>query len=239
MEEALESFLDSGWITEVIGVVKSGKEATVYCCRGGEKARAELVAAKVYRSREHRNFKNDTRYWDGYVILGSRYRRAFEKKTAFGKIVQAGLWQMREYEMMSALHEAGADIPRPIAGGESAMLMEYMGTADAAASKLQECRPSRDIARAMYERLMWNIELFLSKNCIHGDLSPYNILVQDDRATIIDFPQAVDPRMNRQSSELLQRDIRNVAAYFEKYGVRDDYYRRGAELWSRFVNGQM
>ena len=29
----LDGFIEDGWIDDVLGVVKSGKEATVYCCR--------------------------------------------------------------------------------------------------------------------------------------------------------------------------------------------------------------
>ena len=49
--DVLEPFFDEGWITEVIRPVKSGKEATVYLCRAGDRTGEELVAAKVYRSR--------------------------------------------------------------------------------------------------------------------------------------------------------------------------------------------
>ena len=60
--DVLEPFFDEGWITELIRPVKSGKEATVYLCRAGERTGEELVAAKVYRSLHQRGFKNDSVY---------------------------------------------------------------------------------------------------------------------------------------------------------------------------------
>ena len=49
---ALDAFIGDGFISEVLYQVRSGKEATVYCCRGGEVAGKELLAAKVYRPLE-------------------------------------------------------------------------------------------------------------------------------------------------------------------------------------------
>ena len=43
--------------------VKSGKEATVYCCQAHPSTGAKLLAAKVYRSRNNRSFKNDVIYF--------------------------------------------------------------------------------------------------------------------------------------------------------------------------------
>ena len=57
----LETFQDQGLIGEVLGLVKIGKEASVYCCRGGPALDVDLVAAKVYRARQYR-FKNDAVY---------------------------------------------------------------------------------------------------------------------------------------------------------------------------------
>ncbi len=66
----LDAFIGDGSITDVLYVVRSGKEATVYCCRDAE---GELVAAKVYRPLERRNFHNDAIYQTGRdAILSSR-----------------------------------------------------------------------------------------------------------------------------------------------------------------------
>ena len=46
------------------------------------------------------------------------------------------------------------------------------------------------------DQILRNIALFLGCDCIHGDLSAYNILYQPGTVTIIDFAQAVDPRYN-------------------------------------------
>jgi RIO kinase 1 len=59
--EHIEPFIDQGFVEEVVGLIKTGKEASVYLCRAGPRAACELVAAKVYREAQYR-FKNDAVY---------------------------------------------------------------------------------------------------------------------------------------------------------------------------------
>ena len=51
----LDSFLDSGVISEVMEFVKGGKEATVFRCRAGARMKVKYFAAKVYRPRKYRS----------------------------------------------------------------------------------------------------------------------------------------------------------------------------------------
>jgi len=235
---ALEPFLDEGLIDEVLHVVKSGKEATVYCCRSAS-ASGGLVAAKVYRSREHRSFKNDSLYREGRPILDSRARRAVAKGTRFGREAGQALWLIHEYEVLSALYRAETDVPRPVRAAENALLIEYLGDESSAAPPLYcvDLRP--DEARCACERLLWNIEQFLHANWVHGDLSPYNILYWRGQAWVIDFPQAVDARANPHARDLLQRDVENVCGYFEAYGIRNDAQRIARSLWQRYRHADL
>jgi RIO kinase 1 len=57
---------------------------------------------------------------------------------------------------------------------------------------------------------------------VHGDLSPYNILWDDGRLVIIDFPQSVDPIAHPEGIALLERDVANVAGWFGRHGVPCD-----------------
>ena len=67
----------------------------------------------------------------------------------------------------------------------------------------------------------------LRNNVVHGDLSPFNILYHGGRVWMIDFPQAVDPRSNRNAYGLLTRDLEHVCQFFAKFGVQSDPYRWG------------
>jgi len=86
---------------------------------------------------------------------------------------------------------------------------------------------------------MFNIELLLSQNHIHGDLSPFNILYWNGDVTIIDFPQSVDPRVNPQAFQLLGRDIDRVCAYFARYGLKSDPPRITEFLWGKFFRAEL
>jgi len=228
----LDAFLEAGWITGKSWVVKSGKEATVYCCEATPGSGHSYLAAKVYRA--HRSFRNDTMYREGRVILSSRIRRAVEKKTNTGREAMSALWQGHEYEQLKRLHAVGADVPRPLAMGKNALLMEYLGEPGAPAPPLQSVRLERREARELFQRLVENLQLMLSCNLIHADLSPFNILYWEGRLCIIDFPQAIDPRFSPHAWELLHRDLQNVCRYFERQGIRTDVERLAGDLWTGF-----
>jgi RIO kinase 1 len=115
LEDALDPFIADGLITEVLYPIKSGKEATVYCCRAGTALDSEFVAAKVYKPKAIRSFRDDSVYRAGRVILDRRARRAAAKRTDFGQQVQSALWTNHEWSVLKTLHAAGADVPRPLA----------------------------------------------------------------------------------------------------------------------------
>ena len=53
----------------------------------------------------------------------------------------------------------------------------------------------------------------------HGDLSPYNLLVDGERLVLIDVPQIVDLVANPQGPAYLERDCRNVCTWFAARGL--------------------
>lgn len=235
----VEPFMDEGLITGVHHVVKSGKEATVLCCEAHPSTGTTLLAAKIYRSRQNRSFKNDAVYQEGRVIGDSRLRRAYKNKSRAGRAVQSAGWIEHEWETLHTLYSARADVPRPYARGGSAILMEYLGELHEPARPLQKVPLGSDEARRTFHRVMRNIEIMLACNRIHGDLSAYNILYQPGRITVIDFPQAVDPRSNPNALALLERDVENVCKFFERSGLNLDAYRISRSLWGRFLRGDL
>ena len=235
----LDSFLDDSVILEVLEVVQGGKEATVFRCRAAPSTGEQFFAAKVYRPMERRNFKNDTMYQQGRVILNHRTRRAYEKKTDFGRSVQYGRWVNAEYETQSTLYDAGADVPRPVACNGNAILMEWLGDELTAATHLRHVQLERQEAPRLFERLMSNVELMLRLNRIHGDLSPFNVLYWQGHVKVIDFPQAIDPRENRAAYELLSRDIDNLCRHFAKFGVVSDAHRIASRMWTKYLRAEL
>jgi RIO kinase 1 len=237
--DPLDAFFADGLITEVIGELKSGKEGTAYCCRAHPSTGYDFLAAKVFRQSNHRTFRNDALYREGAVILNAHDRRAARKKTDWGREVKFGSWLAHEYETLATLHEAGADVPRPLRQAENAILMEYIGDADGAAPALQAVTLGPDEVRPLFDRMMGNIELFLRLNIIHGDLSPYNVLYHRGVLTVIDFPQAVDPRSNPNALQLLSRDVHHIARYWQRYGVKCDPERMARHLWGQFLRSEL
>jgi RIO kinase 1 len=237
---ALDGFIGDGLISEVLYQVRSGKEATVYCCRGGEGSARELLAAKVYRPLEHRGFRNDAIYQTGRdAAMSSRTRRALAHKTRHGRDVQFGSWINAEFTIMRLLHDAGADVPDVIAHSGNAILMEYFGDRRAAAPMLFRAALGREQAAAMLRAIIDNVTLWLRHHLVHGDLSPYNLLYWDERIVAIDFPQAVDARINPSARSLLVRDLENVCDHFSKYGIRADAVRIANALWTNYQGGRL
>ena len=232
----LDSFLDSGVISEVMEFVKGGKEATVFRCRAGN---GGFVAAKVYRPRKYRRFRNDTPYQNGRVILSSRGRRAVAKRSEFGHEVHQRLWVAAEYETQEMLFTAGVDVPRPIACNGDAILMEWIGDADGPAPQLRDVDLEPDEARRLLQWLIRNVQTLLANNRIHGDLSAFNVLYWNGAVKLIDFPQAVDPRMNGEAYALLYRDVDNLCRHFARYGVESNATRIAGGMWDRWVRGKL
>src|SRR5258708_16899212 len=167
---ALEPFYNEGLISKMLYVVKSGKEATVYCCEACPSTGKELLAAKYYRSRNNRGFKNDSVYQEGRLILEGHVRRAVQNKSRFGREAQFGMWIDYEFATLNALYKTGADIPRPVKRIGNVILMEYLGDRQGPAPALQNVELSKGEVRPIFERLMHNIELWLANNYIHADL---------------------------------------------------------------------
>src|SRR5688572_26009754 len=241
LSEPLNDLLDQNLITEVIDVLKSGKEATVCLCRAGSRIGGGLVAVKIYRALDRRSFKNDQMYRDGKVILSGRVRRALANKTEMGRVFQMYTWVNYEWEQLVHLQDRGLDVPRPLARGGNALLMEFVGRDDQPAPQLRTIRLSPHEARDVFSRVMWNVERLLSLNVIHADLSPYNVLyLGDGRVSLIDFPQSVDPRENPRSYELLSRDIENVHRHCRKFtSDLPDPWKLATRLWDRFLHAEL
>jgi RIO kinase 1 len=229
--ELLSSFFADELIVGEPVVVKSGKEATVYCCQAHPRTGKTWLAAKVYRPRQQRSFKNDSVYQVGRTTLDARMDRAIHNRSKTGRAAQFGMWLQHEYATLSRLNAAGADVPQPFGCAENAILIDYYGERGMAAPQLINVKIVPEQVRPLFEQLLDNLVIFLECDRVHGDLSPYNILYWQGRLQIIDFPQAVDPLDNPHAFDLLVRDVENVLEYFEPYGVQADPRRLALKLW--------
>ena len=238
--ESLGKFYEHKWITDVLRRLKGGKEASVYLCRSGPAIDSPLVAAKVYRPRSLRNLKNDSQYRtgrvdldeNGHVIVKDGDLHAMEKRTNYGEELRHQSWIAYEVQTLEMLHKAGADVPRPYAMEKNAILMDYIGDIDGAAPTLNSVGLDRDEVKPLYERVLQNIDLLLTHQRIHGDLSAYNILYWDGDISLIDFPQVVQPDSNPAAWSIFLRDVTRICQYLASQGLRRDARKLATELWS-------
>ena len=241
---SLQGFFEQSMITDVLAIVKGGKEASVYRCKADHSTGEEFLAAKIYRPRMFRSLSNDQMYREGREILtadGSsvktsdhRIMRAIGKKSGFGVQASHTSWLMHEYTTLEHLYKLGAAVPQPMATTENGILMSYIGDGQTAAPPLCNVKLERDEAAALFDEVMRNIELMLRNDMIHGDLSAYNILYWEGAITLIDFPQVSNSRANSNAYFILQRDVTRICDYFAHQGIRADASVIVERLWDRY-----
>jgi RIO kinase 1 len=242
-QDVWQPFLDKALITDVVSQLKSGKEASVYLARAHPDTGDGFFALKVYHELTERGFRNDAVYQEGRVHGKGRERRAYDNKTEFGQDVQFALWVGREWHMLNILYFSGVCVPEPVHASGRALLMELYGREGEPAPRLHELHPSPAQCRVIWEHLLAGIERMLAANVVHGDLSPYNLLVDLERGgdplRIIDLPQAVDARTSPSALALLRRDVANVGRFLGKHGLEVRDRDIADDLWRRYLRAEL
>lgn len=209
--QGLEQLLAEGIIDEVHNRLKTGKEAEVYLVTH----KGEVVAAKVYKEREHRSFKNNAGYTEGRQVRNTRTQRAMDKGSRFGKHMAEEAWKQAEADALYKLHAAGARVPKPVLFYEGVLLMEALpDAAGNPAPRLIDAGVLPEQAAPMYALLRSEVVKLLCADLIHGDLSPYNVLVAWDGPVIIDFPQVIVAARNNRAEQFFKRDLDNLWRFF-------------------------
>ena len=215
-----------------LGVLKTGKEADVFLLeRAVPEGRGVLMAAKRYRSEEHRSFHRSTTYVEGRRTRNSRDTRALAKKTSHGRNIAAGQWAFAEWEALCRLWTAGVPVPYPVQIDGTEILMEFIDDGDGgAAPRLAQVRPRGELLRSYYDQIRGAMADLARVGIAHGDLSAYNILAQGNRIVLIDLPQVVDIVGNPQGMDFLMRDCHNMCAWFTSRGLEVDEHELFADL---------
>ena len=205
-----------------LGLLKTGKEADVHLVERRYDMAVNVLAAKRYREFEDRLFRNDARYRAARRTGESRLDKAVAKGNKAGMAFRARLWLGAEFDALSRLWSAGVAVPYPVQKLGNELLLELIGSAEQAAPRLVHAGLGRpDLGRA-WAQLVEAMHTMVHCGVVHGDLSPYNILWNQGRIVIIDFPQSVDPIAHPQGITLLQRDVTNVTEWFGRRGVECD-----------------
>ena len=65
--------------------------------------------------------------------------------------------------------------------------------------------------------VMQYVVRMLCAGLVHGDLSEFNVLVDENGPVIIDLPQAVNAAGNNNAESMLARDVNNMTRYYGHY----------------------
>jgi RIO kinase 1 len=239
MPDTTEFFLDEGLIHKILRPLKQGKEASVHLCEADrDKTGHDLAALKIYRPLDRRDFRDESIYREGEWIKDGRVRRALENKTRFGRVLQAETWVHREWETIQKLSQARV-APLPIALHDDAILMTFVGDARRAAPQLRDLHPTVEELEALWRQLRADLGQMLLSDVVHADLSAYNVLVWNGKPTVIDFPQSVDPKVNRHAEDLLRRDIQRLGDWFTRQGLDLDWEKIADEIWFAWLHADL
>ena len=232
----LQPLIEDGLIDEVIGQLMSGKEAVVYTVRSG----TEIRCAKVYKEATKRSFKKASQYQEGRKVRNSRRARAMEKGSKYGRKQQQESWQNAECDALYLLTNAGVRVPKPYGCFDGVLLMELV-TDDSGnvAPRLSDVAMSAEQAMEDHRLMMDYVVLMLCAGIVHGDLSEFNVLVDDYGPVIIDLPQAVNASANNHAESMLYRDVANMTQYYGQFAPELLTSQYGKEIWSRYEEGTL
>ncbi len=232
----LQPLVEDGLIDDVLYQLMSGKEATVFAVT----SQGEVRCAKVYKEAMKRSFKKAAQYQEGRKVKNSRRARAMEKGSSFGRKQQEDAWQNAEVDALFTLSKAGVRVPQPFGCYDGVLLMELVTDEEGnVAPRLNDVSMSAEQALEDHAQVMHYVMLMLCAGIVHGDLSEFNVLVDDYGPVIIDLPQAVNAAANNNAFSMLQRDVRNMTDYYSEFApeLSDTHYAE--EMWALFEAGKL
>jgi RIO kinase 1 len=232
----IQPLVDDGIVDEVLRQLMSGKEATVYVVRCGN----DIRCAKIYKEAAKRSFKKAVTYQEGRKGRNSRRNRAIHNKSSFGRKQQEEAWQSSEVDALYKLSDAGVRVPKPYGCFDGVLIMELI-TDDSGqvAPRLNDVLLSEEQALEDHATLMKYIMLMLHAGIVHGDLSEFNVLLDEYGPVIIDLPQAVDAAGNNNAKSMLERDVNNITTYYAQFAPQLSNSNYAAEIWSLFESGEL
>lgn len=197
--------------------------------------------AKVFRAREHRSFKNDAGYREGRKSRNSRSQRAMDKNSRFGRELAEKEWHSSEVDALTKLNEAGVRVPELFDHYESVLFMELICDEEGEpAPQLGNVPFTPEQAKEVYDQVLSEVIKMLLAGYIHGDLSPYNILMDEDGPVIIDFPQCISAAHNMQAGKILERDIHSISQHLGLIAPEIREQGKDAwQIWQEYENGTL
>ena len=202
----LFSFLSSGIINEVNGVVSAGKEARVYW---GTNIDGKDLAVKIYLTSSAEFRKGMLKYIQG------DYRFKGVKHDTRSLIYS---WAQKEFRNLEQAMRAKVRVPKPVGVTKNVLVMEFIGEKGTSAPSLKE-QPPENPEKVYRLMLTYLSRLYRKADLIHGDLSEYNIMMWKKKPVLFDMSQSV-PSSHPLARSLLERDITNLNRFFSRLSVK-------------------
>ncbi|MGC8994028.1 MAG: RIO1 family regulatory kinase/ATPase [Pyrobaculum sp.] len=167
----------------------------------------------VYAGETPSGFKIAVKFHRGGVSV-FRYEELFKSKIAkfshLEDVYSTRLSAVAEFFALSKIFESGGLVPEPIAHNRHVVVMSYI-------EGIELYKLTDGDFKKIAEDVLHTINVALNLGIIHGDLSPYNIIV-GKKSYVIDWPQWV-PTSHPEARRYLQRDLASISAFFRKWGV--------------------
>ena len=200
----LFKLISEGYFEGLESPISIGKEANIFSAVRKDGSR---VMIKIYRL-EACDFN---RMYD-YIREDPRYMDLKGKKR---KIIFA--WVQREYRNLLKAREGNVSVPTPLTFKNNILVLEFIGKGAEIAPRLMVQKPKNP--KEFLGKILDNIKKLHKAGLVHADLSPFNILNNDEEPVFIDFSQTTILESSR-AEEFLERDIRNVCNFFKKLGLK-------------------
>ena len=207
--KTLYKLTNTGNIHRLNGAISTGKEANVF---KGADENDEFVAVKIYRVTT-----SDFKKMQTYIQGDPRFRVRTTNKR---QLINA--WVNKEFRNLQRADEAGVKVPNPIASKNNVLVMEFIGDKEGNAALPMRYSEISDPEELSNKIIKYMKLLYQDAGLVHGDLSSYNILIQNDDPVIIDISQGMT-RDHPISEELLNRDIENIVKDFKKLNVKINF----------------
>lgn len=218
----LLQLLNRDIVSEINGVLSTGKEANVYHAASTPESDSETSplhrAIKVYKT-SILVFKDR----DKYVTGEYRFRSGYNKSNNRAMVK---VWAEKEFRNLRRLHVAGIPCPDPIYLRQHVLVMSFLGNKKGwPAPRLRDVEfdmTEDEVAakwKEMYLQLLGYMRvMYQTCKLVHADLSEYNLLYHQSRIFVIDVSQSVEHDHPR-SLEFLRMDIKNISDFFVRKGV--------------------
>lgn len=201
-ERNLFKLISQGCFEGLESPISIGKEANIFSARTKEGNR---VIVKIYRL----STCDFNKMYD-YIRVDPRFQGL---KRSRREVIFA--WAQREYRNLLKVREAGLNVPTPIVVLYNILVMDCVGREDIA-PRLKDLPPKNP--DKFLSELTKNLQKLYKAEIVHGDLSPFNILNDNETPVVIDWSQATSFD-SPNAQEYFLRDIKNVVVFFKKQGV--------------------